>query len=94
MSPGHTPHHCCVHIRSKGQEAIVLGDMMHHALQCREPDWSTGFCSDPKLAAQTRWKFFGQYADTPTLMLPIHFPNPTAGRIAVHGDRFRYDFTK
>jgi glyoxylase-like metal-dependent hydrolase (beta-lactamase superfamily II) len=94
MSPGHTPHHCCVHIRSKGQEAIVLGDMMHHALQCREPDWSTGFCSDPKQAAQTRWKFFGQYADTSTLMLPIHFPNPTAGRIAADGGTFRYHYDK
>jgi glyoxylase-like metal-dependent hydrolase (beta-lactamase superfamily II) len=94
MSPGHTPHHCCVHIRSKGQEAVVLGDMVHHALQCREPDWSTGFCSDPKQAAQTRWKFFRQYADTATLMLPIHFPNPTVGRIAADGERFRYDFIK
>jgi glyoxylase-like metal-dependent hydrolase (beta-lactamase superfamily II) len=94
MSPGHTPHHCCVHIRSKGQEAIVLGDMMHHALQCREPDWSTGFCSDPKQAAQTRWKFFRQYADTAITMLPIHFPNPTSGRIAADGERFRYVFLK
>ena len=44
--------HCCVHIRSKGHEAIVLGDMMHHAIQCREPDWSTGFDTDPKQAAR------------------------------------------
>ncbi|MGZ3410320.1 MAG: MBL fold metallo-hydrolase [Xanthobacteraceae bacterium] len=94
LSPGHTPNHCCIHIRSKGQEAIVLGDMMHHALQCREPDWSTGFCSDPKLAAQTRWKFFGEYADTPTLMLPIHFPHPTCGKIAADGKTFRYHFEK
>jgi glyoxylase-like metal-dependent hydrolase (beta-lactamase superfamily II) len=92
LSPGHTPYHCCVHIRSKGQEAIVLGDMVHHALQCREPDWSTGFCTDPKQAAATRWKFFGEYAGSGTLMLPIHFPNPTAGRIAADGKTFRYRF--
>jgi glyoxylase-like metal-dependent hydrolase (beta-lactamase superfamily II) len=92
LSPGHTPFHCCVHVRSKGQEAIVLGDMVHHALQCREPDWSTGFCTDPKQAAATRWKFFGEYADSGTLMLPIHFPNPTAGRIAKDGKTFRYQF--
>jgi glyoxylase-like metal-dependent hydrolase (beta-lactamase superfamily II) len=94
MSRGHTPHHCCVHIRSKGQEAIVLGDMMHHAVQCREPDWSTGFCSDPLQAAETRWKFFNQYAETPTLMLPIHFPNPTVGKITADGKTFRYHFQK
>jgi len=70
----------------------VLGDMVHHALQCREPDWSTGFCTDPKMAAQTRWKFFGQYAGSPTLMLPIHFPSPTVGTIAADGKTFRYRF--
>jgi len=92
LSPGHTPYHCCVHIRSLGQEAIVLGDMVHHALQCREPDWSTGFCTDPLQAAQTRRRFFGQYADSGILMLPIHFPSPTAGHILADGERFRYRF--
>ena len=56
-SPGHSPHHYCVHIRSRGQEAVVSGDLMHHALQCREPDWSTIFCWDMALAAQTRRRF-------------------------------------
>lgn len=93
LAPGHTPYHCCVHIRSQGQEAIVLGDMMHHALQCREPDWSSAFDSDPAQAARTRWKFFGEYAGSPTLMLPIHFPHPTAGCIAADGERFRYIFS-
>jgi glyoxylase-like metal-dependent hydrolase (beta-lactamase superfamily II) len=92
LSPGHTPFHCCVHIRSKGHEAIVLGDMMHHAIQCREPDWSTGFCTDPKQAAETRWAFFRKYAGTPTMMLPVHFPNPTVGHIEEHGKTFRYRF--
>ena len=46
-TPGHSPCHCCVMIRSQGQEAVVTGDLMHHALQCREPDWSTIFDFDP-----------------------------------------------
>jgi len=29
------------------QHAIVVGDLMHHALQCREPDWSTVFDGIP-----------------------------------------------
>jgi glyoxylase-like metal-dependent hydrolase (beta-lactamase superfamily II) len=37
-TPGHSPCHCCVNIRSRGQHAVVVGDMMHHVLQCREPD--------------------------------------------------------
>jgi hypothetical protein len=33
-------------------------------------------------------------ADTSTLLLPIHFPNPTVGRITADGERFRYDFMR
>jgi glyoxylase-like metal-dependent hydrolase (beta-lactamase superfamily II) len=91
-TPGHSPCHCCVNIRSRGQQAVVTGDMMHHALQCREPDWSSVFDSHPKQAAQSRRRFLGQVADTSTFILPIHFPNPTVGRVAADGERFRYNF--
>jgi glyoxylase-like metal-dependent hydrolase (beta-lactamase superfamily II) len=92
LTPGHSPYHCCVHIRSRGQEAIVVGDLMHHALQCREPDWSTRFCSDPLQAARTRRKFLGEVAGSDKLILPVHFPAPTAGRIEADGARFHYRF--
>ena len=93
-TPGHSPCHCCVNIRSRGQQAVVTGDMMHHALQCREPDWSTIFDTDPKQAAQSRRNFLGSVAGTDTLLLPIHFPSPTAGRVEADGDRFRYNFVR
>jgi glyoxylase-like metal-dependent hydrolase (beta-lactamase superfamily II) len=91
-TPGHSPCHCCVNIRSGGQRAVVTGDMMHHALQCREPDWSTIFCWDPAEAARSRRRFLGEIADTDTIVLPIHFPAPTAGRVTADGERFRYTF--
>lgn len=93
-TPGHSPGHCCVNIRSRGQQAVVTGDMMHHALQCREPDWSSVFDTDRELAAQSRRRFLGQVADTSTLILPIHFPNPTVGLITADGERFRYTFVR
>jgi glyoxylase-like metal-dependent hydrolase (beta-lactamase superfamily II) len=93
-TPGHSPRHCCVDIRSRGERAIVTGDLMHHALQCREPDWSTIFDTDRAQAAASRRRFLRQVADTPSKVLPIHFPAPTAGLIASDGDRFRYDFLR
>ncbi len=50
-TPGHSPCHCCVNILLRGQRAVVTGDMMHHAIQCRELDWSPGVDWDPKQAA-------------------------------------------
>ena len=93
-TPGHSPCHCCVNIFSKGQRAVVTGDMMHHALQCREPEWSTIFDTDPVQAAQSRRNFLGSVAGTDTILLPIHFPAPTAGQIEGDGTRFRYLFKK
>ena len=93
-TPGHAPCHCCVNIRSRGQNAVVTGDLMHHALQCRELDWSTIFDWDPKLAAASRKKFLGSIADTATLVLPVHFPSPTVGRIEADGERFQYRFKR
>src|SRR5271156_5012972 len=33
-TPGHTPGHVCVRVRSNGHEAAMSGDLMHTALQC------------------------------------------------------------
>jgi glyoxylase-like metal-dependent hydrolase (beta-lactamase superfamily II) len=93
-TPGHSPHHCCVDIRSKGQHAVVTGDLMHHALQCCEPGWSTIFDSDPKQGIESRRKFLTKVAETSTLILPIHFPSPTVGRIGAAGAGFRYRFVR
>jgi glyoxylase-like metal-dependent hydrolase (beta-lactamase superfamily II) len=93
-TPGHAPCHCCININAGGQRAVVTGDLMHHPLQCREPDWSTIFCWDPALAAQSRRSFLTSVADTDTLLLPIHFAGPTAGRVQADGERFRYRFVE
>ena len=91
-TPGHSPGHYCVRIRSGGLEAIALGDLAHHMLQCREPGWSTPFCWDPAMAARSRMKLFSEAAESGSLLLPTHFPAPTAGRLTADGDRFRYHF--
>lgn len=91
-TPGHSPGHCCVRIRSNGLEAVALGDLMHHALQCREPDWSTPFCWDPLMAAKSRRTLLDAAANDGTLLLPTHFPTPTAGHVTRDGVRFQYRF--
>ena len=91
-TPGHTPGHVAVHIRSQGRDAVLSGDLMHTALQCAEPDWSSCFCSDPALSARTRRSFLERYAESATLILPAHFPTPSAGAIRRHGDAWRFRF--
>jgi glyoxylase-like metal-dependent hydrolase (beta-lactamase superfamily II) len=84
-TPGHSPCHCCVNIASRGMRASVTGDMMHHALQCREPEWYTIFDIDPKAAVKSRRDFLSSVAGTGTYLLPIHFPSPTTGLVGRMG---------
>jgi hypothetical protein len=50
---------------------VVTGDLMHHALQCREPDWSTVFDWDRDEAARSRRRFLGEVAGTGTVVMPV-----------------------
>lgn len=93
-TPGHSPCHCCVNIRSGGQRAVVTGDLMHHALQVREPDLFTIFDWDTQQGIGSRKRFFGDIAGTGTLVLPIHFPHPTTGLIEAESDGFHYRFVR
>jgi glyoxylase-like metal-dependent hydrolase (beta-lactamase superfamily II) len=88
-TPGHTPGHVSVHIRSQGEEAIISGDMMHHPCQIARPHWVTPFDDDNTKAAATRKAFLERYADTPVMLFGTHFANPVGGRIVRDGDTFR-----
>ena len=91
-SAGHSPGHVCVNLHSKGQRAIFTGDVMHHAVQCLEPDWSTRFCWDPQASARTRRGLLEAVADSDVLVVPAHFPGSTAGHVRPAGDGFRFHF--
>ena len=91
-TPGHTPGHVCVHVQSGNDRAVMSGDLMHHPLQCAEPDWNSCFCVDPIQSAATRREFLATHAETPTLVMPAHFPTPGAGRVVEMGETWRFDF--
>jgi len=93
-TPGHAPCHCCVNIKSGGKRASITGDLMHHALQTRQPDWYTIFDWDKDQGIESRVKFFKEVAGTGTYILPIHFPSPTVGLIEPLGDAFDYKFVR
>jgi glyoxylase-like metal-dependent hydrolase (beta-lactamase superfamily II) len=91
-TPGHTPGHVCVHVSSGGLDAVMSGDLMHHVLQCAEPDLSSCFCVDPAHSRRTRRQFLETYADTGTLVMPAHFPTPSAGHVVGVERGFRFNF--
>lgn len=88
---GHTPGNVVIRLGG-GTPAVLSGDVIHHPLQVRYPEWSSAFCEDPAASADCRREFVARHADGGTLIVPAHFPAPTAGRIRRDGARWRYEF--
>jgi glyoxylase-like metal-dependent hydrolase (beta-lactamase superfamily II) len=86
---GHTPGHVSVRISSKGEEALITGDFMHHPCQMAHPEWAASVDYDQTASTKTRREVFGRLAGTPTLVIGTHFAGPTAGRVVRDGDAFR-----
>ncbi len=90
-TPGHTPGHVSVLIESRGERAMITGDMLHHPCQFGHPDWSPSFDSDPVAGANMRRAVMEQVAGEPVLVIGTHFAAPTAGHVRRDGDAFRFD---
>jgi glyoxylase-like metal-dependent hydrolase (beta-lactamase superfamily II) len=90
-TPGHTPGHVSVRIVSRGEEAVITGDLMHHPVQCAEPAWANRFDVDPEAARRTRRAFLERHAGKPVLVLGTHFAAPTGGRVVRDGTAFRFE---
>jgi glyoxylase-like metal-dependent hydrolase (beta-lactamase superfamily II) len=86
-TPGHSPGHMSVLIRSEGEEGLLTGDVAHHPCQMAHLDWSSTADSDPLQSAATRRELFARFADTPTLVIGGHF---NAAHIRRDGDAFKF----
>jgi glyoxylase-like metal-dependent hydrolase (beta-lactamase superfamily II) len=88
---GHTPGHVSVLINSRGEQALITGDFMHHPCQIAHPEWDTTADSDPEQGIRTRRIMFERLAGTPVLVIGTHFAGATAGRIVRDGETWRLD---
>ncbi len=84
-TPGHTPGHVSVLIRSRGEEAVITGDMMHHPIQLIDPQRHGNFDMDKDRGGRTRQQFVDRFSDKPTLVIGSHFAEPTSGWIVREG---------
>jgi glyoxylase-like metal-dependent hydrolase (beta-lactamase superfamily II) len=93
-TPGHTPHHVSVLIRSQNASAVITGDAMHHPCQVAHPEWHTLADTDQNQAHHSRREFLTRFSGTPTLVLGSHFAQPTGGYIVSEQNGYRFDTTR
>lgn len=91
-TPGHTPGHVAVCLASKGQGAVMCGDLIHSPIQCLYPQWRYWVDADQRQAIETRRKFLEANCATGRLVMTAHFPSPSVGHLIEEGDAFRFRF--
>ncbi len=87
-TPGHSPGHVSVELRSGGEQALLTGDVLHHPCQMAHLDWASTVDFDAAQSTRTREEVFSRLAGTQTLVIGAHFP---AGRIFRDGAAFRLE---
>lgn len=88
-TPGHSPGHVSVMIQSRGEQALITGDVTHHPSQLVHVDWGAGVDLDTDAATKTRGQLFARCADKPILVIGSHWAGVTAGHIESDGTAYR-----
>ncbi len=90
-TPGHTPGHVSVMLRSGGQALLIGGDVLTQSVvSFAYPDWRWGPDHDPDLAAQSRRKILDQLATEKIPLLGYHLPWPGVGRVERKDTAYRF----
>jgi glyoxylase-like metal-dependent hydrolase (beta-lactamase superfamily II) len=90
-TPGHTPAHVSVLIDSKGHQALITGDVMHHPCQIANPGWNTLSDTSKEMAKATREALLKRVATGNILLIGSHFASPTAGYVRRAGSDYRLE---
>ena len=90
-TPGHTPGHVSVLLKSGDQEAIVTGDAMHTTAQCWHPDWQFKYDNDGPQAAVSRKTLLQQASEKNRRVIGSPFSLPSIGRVKAKGDAFEWE---
>ena len=86
-TPGHSPGHVSLHIRSEGEEGLLTGDVAHHPCQMAHLDWSSTADFDPRNRRRPGASCFHALPTRPVLVIGGHFD---AGHIQRDGDAFKF----
>lgn len=85
-TPGHTPGHSSVRIKSQDSEAIILGDVAVHPALLDHPEWVYLFDVEPETTIATRRAVFDDIAGKNIVVACGHYPGG-AGRLEREGSQ-------
>jgi glyoxylase-like metal-dependent hydrolase (beta-lactamase superfamily II) len=84
-TPGHTPGHTSIVVRSDGQEAYIIGDAFITPIDVAEYEWPTSWDADPEQTVRTRRLLLDRIEPRGLLVGASHLPAPSLGHFAMVG---------
>ena len=90
-TPGHSPGHMSLLITSKGQKAVIGGDVFIHPAQVTEHSWNSVFDMDNQPAIATRRQLLAMLEKEEIVFAAGHFPSPGFGRIIRQEGRYYWE---
>jgi glyoxylase-like metal-dependent hydrolase (beta-lactamase superfamily II) len=88
-TPGETPNHCIVRVRSGEEGFYYLGDLFHHFCEIEHPDW---FLEEQDRAAMgaSRARFFADVTPQRDTLVYTHGTFPAWGRLSSTPEGYRW----
>lgn len=86
-TPGHSPGHASLLVSSRGEQALVLGDVFAHPAQVTEPIWNVAFDADKEQSAFTRVQVLDWLAADGITVAAGHVPGSGFGRVVREDER-------
>jgi glyoxylase-like metal-dependent hydrolase (beta-lactamase superfamily II) len=85
-TPGHTPHHQSVIVRSGGETACYLADLVPTSAHLPLP-WTMGYDVEPLVTLETKRRLLQQARDEQWLLVFEHDPLVAWGRLSARDER-------
>ncbi len=86
---GHTPGHSSYQFSSKGQNLLVIGDLIHsHAVQFPRPRTAIVYDTDSKVAVPMRKQVFDNAVKSKSWLAASHIPFPGIGQLRSEGKSY------
>jgi glyoxylase-like metal-dependent hydrolase (beta-lactamase superfamily II) len=90
-TPGHTPGHISVMLKSGSEQLLIGADALTHPLvSFGKPDWRWGSDMDAEMAIATRKRTLDMLATDKVALVGYHLPWPGVGRVEKKDNAFRF----
>lgn len=91
LRPGHSPGSAIFRLKSRDQELVFIGDIIHVAqIQLPRPDVTFRLDHDPAMARADREDALKQFAEKHTLFASPHISFPGVGHVVAEGRSYRW----